>query len=231
LIVWRWIGSSRAVDPSLTSDPEAVQEVPPAGRDAAPLIASPGRPSGPSGPSGTSGTSGPGPAAGSGGQTTLGATARAPAPEPTRAAIAGLREGAGSAAADQHRQVLVRIGPAAIPHIMDEVRRSTSKRWHSTAIQTLRDIGPAAVRSLSTNLTDPDESVRLIAAMALFDLGPQDRLAWQSLSGSRSDPNTRVAYLAEMARRRLTGTLFEQTPPPGDPAAEHTVPPLPERRR
>lgn len=124
----------------------------------------------------------------------------------------GERDGAG--------QALARLGPAVIPHFLEEVRKQGVKAaepgkpsWQSHAVALMSELGPAALPTLERGLYDQNRDVRLVSVLSLALMGAGAGPVRASLERALSDPDEKIRLAA-------VGALQKIDPPPPAPAGE-----------
>jgi len=111
--------------------------------------------------------------------------------------------------ADDHARYLaseslVRVGPSAVPALIEVLVKGPSVEARKSAAETLEKLGPGAepaIPALLQALKDPDDAIVLAASSALGAAGPK---AVPGLTEALKHEDPRVREAAKSARRSLT---------------------------
>jgi len=99
---------------------------------------------------------------------------------------------------------LVRVGPSAVPALIEVLVKGPSVEARKSAAETLEKLGPGAepaIPALLQALKDPDDAIVLAASSALGAAGPK---AVPGLTEALKHEDPRVREAAKSARRSLT---------------------------
>jgi len=141
-------------------------------------------------------------------------------------------------------QTLGLVGPdaaPAIPALVEVIRNEQGKgkrggeggetpsTFSWLAGDALAKIGPASLPHLIELLGHDDRLVRLTAASALREMGPQAKEAIPALSNALSDPDEMVRRYASVALNRIDGRPVARVFQPDAAGANNEQQPLPQR--